>query len=150
MLNALAVQSSVMGAVLRMYPTCGGTISLDGVPLRSLSTATLRSTITPIMQDPFVFGGTLRENLCGPDRHRLSDSRVRETLHEVGLANKLLVRQQVRLLTTRQPVRSVDVCVRVRVLLLLLWWWWWMCVPARMGFFYAEAVRRGQQKRNRS
>ena len=84
------MQSSLLGALLRLYPIQRGTVVLDGVNTASMSLQQLRQHVTVIMQDPFVFKGTVRENLVGPrSGPGTSDSELIATLQRVGLVHKL-------------------------------------------------------------
>ncbi len=47
----------------RFYDPCAGAITLDGHDLRDLKLASLREQISIVMQDVFLFHGTVRENL---------------------------------------------------------------------------------------
>jgi len=47
----------------RFYDPCRGQISLDGYDLRALKLQSLRKQISIVMQDVFLFHGTVRENL---------------------------------------------------------------------------------------
>lgn len=48
----------------RFYDPTEGTIRLDGYDLRSLSLAELRGAIGYVSQEPFLFSGTVRENIA--------------------------------------------------------------------------------------
>ncbi|KAL9928388.1 ATP-binding cassette sub-family C member 10 isoform 1-T2 [Glossina fuscipes fuscipes] len=58
-----AGKSSILAALLRVEPITGGEISLDFVNLKELSLNILRDRIGLITQEPFLFEGTVRENL---------------------------------------------------------------------------------------
>uniref|UniRef100_A0A1A9WKS6 ABC-type xenobiotic transporter n=1 Tax=Glossina brevipalpis TaxID=37001 RepID=A0A1A9WKS6_9MUSC len=58
-----AGKSSILAALLRVEPITCGEISLDFVNLRALSLNVLRDRIGLITQEPFLFEGTVRENL---------------------------------------------------------------------------------------
>jgi ATP-binding cassette subfamily B protein len=49
--------------LLRFLEPAGGRITLGGVPLDAISLRELRSAVCLVEQEPFVFSGTLRENL---------------------------------------------------------------------------------------
>jgi ABC-type multidrug transport system fused ATPase/permease subunit len=55
-----AGKSSLIQALFRIVEVERGTITLDGVDLRTVSLPTLRSALAIIPQDPVIFSGTLR------------------------------------------------------------------------------------------
>ncbi|KAM9792208.1 ATP-binding cassette sub-family C member 10 [Neosynchiropus ocellatus] len=62
-------KSSLFQALFRMVELNGGRILLDGVDISSVGLAQLRSRLAIIPQDPFLFSGTVRENLDPCGRH---------------------------------------------------------------------------------
>ncbi len=58
-----AGKSTVFQLLLRFHDPEAGTITLDGVDLRTLEPADLRRHIALVPQDPVVFGTTARENI---------------------------------------------------------------------------------------
>ncbi len=58
-----AGKSTVAGLLLRFYPQQVGEIFLDGVDMRRIPLAELRRQIGFVTQEPFLFNGTVRENL---------------------------------------------------------------------------------------
>jgi ATP-binding cassette subfamily B protein len=59
-----AGKSTVVELLVRMYDPDAGRISIDGQDLRSLSVDSLRGAIGYVSQDPYLFYGTVRENIA--------------------------------------------------------------------------------------
>lgn len=57
-----AGKSSIISSLFRFYNTTG-MITIDGIDIHSVSLNQLRSSISVIPQDPYLFSGTIRENL---------------------------------------------------------------------------------------
>ncbi len=49
--------------MMRFYDVTAGSILLDGVDLRELNLAALRNHFAVVLQDPFLFTGTIAENI---------------------------------------------------------------------------------------
>jgi ATP-binding cassette subfamily B multidrug efflux pump len=58
-----AGKSSLVHLIPRFYDVTSGRVMLDGVDVRQLDEATLRSNIGIAMQEAFLFSGTIRENI---------------------------------------------------------------------------------------
>jgi ATP-binding cassette, subfamily C (CFTR/MRP), member 10 len=58
-----AGKSSIINAVLRVSNLTRGQILIDNVDIKSLPLNVLRSRVAIITQDPFLFEGTVRENI---------------------------------------------------------------------------------------
>ena len=77
-----AGKSTVMNVLLRFYDIQHGRILLDGVDIRDLRLYDLRRHIGMVLQDVFLFSGTVRENLTlGNDD--ISDDAIREAIRLV-------------------------------------------------------------------
>ena len=57
-------KTTVSKMVLGFYTPIEGRILIDGYDLNSLSLQSLRSQVGVVDQDTFLFGGTIRENIC--------------------------------------------------------------------------------------
>uniref|UniRef100_A0A8C4WSK5 ATP binding cassette subfamily C member 10 n=1 Tax=Gopherus evgoodei TaxID=1825980 RepID=A0A8C4WSK5_9SAUR len=66
-------KSTIFLALFRMVELRGGRILLDNVDSRSVGLESLRSKLAIIPQDPFLFSGTIRENLDPLGQHTDSD-----------------------------------------------------------------------------
>ncbi|VDM39196.1 unnamed protein product [Toxocara canis] len=71
-------KSSLIQALLRANPIDSGRIFIDGVDINSVELHSLRSIFGIVTQTPFVFSGTLRENLC------LAHDFAEERLHKIA------------------------------------------------------------------
>ena len=58
-----AGKTTLVNLIMRFYELDGGAILLDGVDIRSMRRADLRSQIGMVLQDAWLFGGTIRENI---------------------------------------------------------------------------------------
>ncbi|KAM3511567.1 hypothetical protein MY11210_004785 [Beauveria gryllotalpidicola] len=78
-----AGKTSLVNALLRFIDIEEGSIHVDGMDTASLKLASLRSTISVIPQDPFLFSGTLRTNLTirGPK----ADEELKAALGKVSM-----------------------------------------------------------------
>jgi ATP-binding cassette, subfamily B, multidrug efflux pump len=58
-----AGKTTLTSLMMRFYDITAGSILLDGVDLRELDLAVLRSHFAVVLQDPFLFTGTIAENI---------------------------------------------------------------------------------------
>ena len=56
-------KSSIANLIPRFYDPTTGTVSIDGIDLRSATTLSVRQAIGLVEQDPFLFDGTIRNNI---------------------------------------------------------------------------------------
>ncbi len=83
-----AGKSSLLRLLNRLDEPTGGTVLLDGNDYRAIPPRDLRRRIGMIMQTPYLFPGTIADNLrFGPSQHgqRLSDTEIDILLDQVGL-----------------------------------------------------------------
>ena len=59
-----AGKTTLVNLIMRFYELDGGTITLDGVDISSIARSELRSHIGMVLQDTWLFGGTIRENIA--------------------------------------------------------------------------------------
>ncbi len=59
-----AGKSTCVKLLMRFYDPTEGHISLDGTDIRQLTLASLRDQIALVSQDPFLFNGTVAQNIC--------------------------------------------------------------------------------------
>ena len=59
-----AGKTTLVNLLMRFYEVDGGRITIDGVDIRSLPRTTLRSGMGMVLQDTWLFGGTIRDNIA--------------------------------------------------------------------------------------
>jgi ATP-binding cassette subfamily B protein len=78
-----AGKSSIANLLTRFYEFQRGTIRVDGRDIRTIEGKDLRRQIGLVLQDVFLFSGTVRENIAFGSRDR-ADGQVDRALAEVG------------------------------------------------------------------
>ena len=78
-----AGKSSIVNLISRFYEFQKGRITIDGVDIRDIPVDMLRSRIGVVLQDVFLFSGSLRENVRLHDQG-ISDDQIWEAIREVG------------------------------------------------------------------
>ena len=58
-----AGKTTVLALLARFYETTSGAITIDGIPIHTLAKSSLRERLAYVTQEPFLFNGTVRENL---------------------------------------------------------------------------------------
>jgi ATP-binding cassette, subfamily B, bacterial len=67
-------KTTLANLLVRFYDVTGGEISVDGVPVQRLALGAFRRQVGMVLQDPFLFHGTLMENIrYGVPQALLSD-----------------------------------------------------------------------------
>jgi ATP-binding cassette subfamily B protein len=72
-------KTSLINLLVRFYDPGSGRILLDGQDIRSISTANLRSGLALVSQDPFLFSGSIRDNIF-LDRQDVDSDRIGRVL----------------------------------------------------------------------
>jgi ATP-binding cassette subfamily B protein len=70
-----AGKSSIIRLLSRLYDVSAGRICIDGIDLRDLAQADLRRHLGVILQDPFLFAGTIRDNIALGETYAEADLR---------------------------------------------------------------------------
>ena len=83
-----AGKSTIAGLIARFYDIQEGAVLVDGQDVREITQASLRSQIGIVLQEPFLFTGTIRENIRY-GRLTASDEEIEEAARAVG-AHKLI------------------------------------------------------------
>lgn len=81
-----AGKTTIVNLLMRFYETDGGEIRIDGIPIREMKRETVRSLFCMVLQDTWIFEGTLRENLAYC-KEGVTDARLNEVCRAVGLTH---------------------------------------------------------------
>jgi ATP-binding cassette subfamily B protein len=68
-----AGKTSLINLIPRLYDPTSGRVCINGCDLRELQAAMFRSKMALVMQDPFLFSGTIRENIFQDNQHISGD-----------------------------------------------------------------------------
>jgi ATP-binding cassette subfamily B protein len=79
-----AGKTTLANLLMRFYEVDSGSILVDGIDLRDIRTDQVREMFSVVLQDTWVFKGTIRENIAF-NRTDISDDEVREACAAVGL-----------------------------------------------------------------
>ena len=77
-------KSTLAKLIARFYDPRTGTVSVDGTDLRDVRLGSYRRQLGVVLQDPFLFSGTIADNVRF-GRPEASDDEVRETAAAIGL-----------------------------------------------------------------
>ena len=85
-----AGKTTIINLLFRFYDVTGGAITVDGHDVRSVTQQSLRSQMGVVLQDPFLFQGSVHQNIAygRPDASRAEVERVAQAvnLHESVMA----------------------------------------------------------------
>lgn len=78
-----AGKSSMVNLLMRFSDVWSGSITIDGHDIRDVTQQSLRSQLGIVLQDTFLFGGTVRDNIAYP-RTDASIQEIEQAAREVG------------------------------------------------------------------
>ena len=79
-----AGKTTMVNLLMKFYDINSGDIRIDGVSTKELSRENIHSLFTMVLQDTWLFEGTVKENIIYNQKN-VSDERVKEVCKEVGL-----------------------------------------------------------------
>jgi ATP-binding cassette subfamily B protein len=81
-----AGKTTITGLMMRFYDIQAGQILVDGIDIRDQDLTALRQRFGVVLQDPFLFSGTIADNIrLGTTR--ITDARLEEACEEVNVAD---------------------------------------------------------------
>ncbi|KAF5549201.1 multidrug resistance-associated [Fusarium mexicanum] len=81
-------KSSLMASLMGLLPCHQGRIFIDGTDISMIAPEIIRCKVNFVTQDPFIFDGTIRENLS-PWDNQVADDPMVQALVKVGLWKKV-------------------------------------------------------------
>lgn len=84
-----AGKSTIAGLLARFYDIQQGAVLIDGQDVRDVTQASLRSQIGIVLQEPFLFTGTIRDNIRY-GRLGATDEEIEEAARAVGAHNLIM------------------------------------------------------------
>lgn len=79
-----AGKTTLINLLMRFYDVDGGSIKKDGTDIREYTRDSLRNAFTMVLQDTWVFGGTIRENLVYGNEN-VTDDMLKEAVKACNL-----------------------------------------------------------------
>ena len=83
-------KTTLASLIPRFYDVCDGAITLDGHDIRDLTLKSLRQQISIVLQDVFLFHGTVRENILFGDPDATEEEMIRAA--QVANAHEFIAR----------------------------------------------------------
>ena len=76
-------KTTLINIISKLYPFAKGSVTIDGIPLQQITEHSVRKLVGVVMQDVFLFSGTIRENLAfgNPD---VTDEALKDAARVVG------------------------------------------------------------------
>lgn len=72
-------KSTILALLARFYTPDSGTITIDGVDIKDINLHTLRQNVGIVMQEPFLFGKTIKENISITDKQPDMEKIIKST-----------------------------------------------------------------------
>ncbi len=81
-------KSTILNILLRLYNVDNNTVFLDNVDIMKIPVKTVRSNINYLLQEPFLFSDTIRNNIA-LGQHNKDDNKIDEIIKIAGLEKDL-------------------------------------------------------------
>lgn len=81
-----AGKTTMVNLLMKFYDINSGSILIDDIPISRLTRENVHELFTMVLQDTWLFEGTIKENIIY-NRHHISDKRVKEVCDQVGLTH---------------------------------------------------------------
>lgn len=78
-------KTTLVNLMARLYDPDTGTVAMDGMDLKTIRIADLRAAVAFMPQEPFLFSGTIRENIAFDDTVADDDPKLVDACRNAGL-----------------------------------------------------------------
>ncbi len=78
-------KTSLINLIARFYEPQRGRILINGIPLSQINPATLRRHMAVVSQDPYLFSGTLKENILPPECEKIDSEEMEKIIRQAHL-----------------------------------------------------------------
>lgn len=85
-------KTTIINLLKRTYDVTDGSIKIDGIDIKEIPLATLRKSITCVMQDVFLFSDTIDGNIKLGEKNEITNEQVKNALelsHSAEFVNKM-------------------------------------------------------------
>ena len=84
-------KTTLINLIMRFYDVKSGEIRLDGLPVKEIKRNSLRKNFAMVLQDSWLFNGTVRENLCygNPDASEEEMIKAAKSAYAHGFISRL-------------------------------------------------------------
>lgn len=79
-----AGKTTMVNLLMKFYPLCGGEIRIDGVPLSQMTREHVHDLFGMVLQDTWLFEGSIRDNLCY-GKEGITDEQLDQVTRATGL-----------------------------------------------------------------
>lgn len=80
-----AGKTTIVNLLMRFYETQSGDIKIDGISIYDMSRVELRNLFGMVLQDTWLFEGSIRENILYNDKNNISQETLESVSRAVGL-----------------------------------------------------------------
>lgn len=81
-----AGKTTMVNLLMRFYETNAGNIKIDGVPVKDMSREELHAQFAMVLQDTWIFDGTLRENMVY-NTPNVTEEDIKNVIHDAHLTH---------------------------------------------------------------
>lgn len=81
-----AGKTTMVNLLMRFYEVNGGSIDIDGIPTNEMRRKEVRNVFGMVLQDTWVFAGTLRENLVY-NTPNITEEQIQKAIHDAHLVH---------------------------------------------------------------
>lgn len=81
-----AGKTTMVNLLMRFHEINGGTIKIDGIPISELTRENIHKLFGMVLQDTWMFGGTIRENIAY-SKENVTDEEIEKVCETVGLSH---------------------------------------------------------------